>query len=114
VRRQEPTARGRGPADDERPADAVRQLLERHNDLHVIVTEYLSALADASRAPATIERALAAIAAAHRAAGAGALRTDGPRQVLRSYPPGPGHHRNGSPGSARGARSPGGKINGCG
>jgi integrase len=43
------------------------------------------AWADAERAPATIERALAAIAAAHRAAGAGALRTDGPRQVLRSY-----------------------------
>jgi site-specific recombinase XerD len=71
--------------DDERLADGVRQLLERHGDLHVIVTEYVSALADAGRAPATIERALAAIAAAHRSAGAGGLRTDGPRQVLRSY-----------------------------
>jgi hypothetical protein len=68
---------------DERLADAMRQLLERHDNLHVIVTEYVSALADAGRAPATIERALAAIAAAHRAAGAGGLRTDGPRQVLR-------------------------------
>lgn len=73
------------PTDDERLADAMRQLLERHGDLHVIVTEYAGALADAGSAPATIERALAAIAAAHRAAGAGALRTDGPRQVLRSY-----------------------------
>lgn len=73
------------PTDDEQLADAMRQLLERHGELHVIVTEYVGALADASRAPATIERALAAIAAAHRAAGAGALRTDGPRQVLRSY-----------------------------
>lgn len=72
-------------SDDERLADALRQLLQQHGDLHVIATEYVSALADASRAPATIERALAAIAAAHRAAGAGALRTDGPRQVLRSY-----------------------------
>jgi site-specific recombinase XerD len=72
-------------ADDERLAGAMRELLERHGDLHVIVTEYVSTLADAGRAPATIERALAAIAAAHRAAGAGALRTDGPRQVLRSY-----------------------------
>ena len=71
--------------DNERLADAMRHLLERHGDLHVIVTEYVSALADADRAPATIERALAAIAAAHRAAGAGTLRTDGPRQVLRSY-----------------------------
>ncbi|MGC4827230.1 hypothetical protein ACPXB1_30525 [Micromonospora sp. DT68] len=34
---------------------------------------------------ATIERTLAAISAAHRAASAGGLRTDGPRQVLRSY-----------------------------
>jgi integrase len=74
-----------GTVDDERLADALRLLLERHGDLHVIVTEYVSALADAGRAPATIERALAAIAAAHRAGGAGPLRTDGPRQVLRSY-----------------------------
>lgn len=71
--------------DDELLADTMGQLLEQHDDLHVIVTEYVSALADAERAPATIERALAAIAAAHRAAGSGALRTDGPRQVLRSY-----------------------------
>lgn len=71
--------------DDEQLADAMRQVLEQHRDLHVIVTEYVSALADVGRAPATIERALAAIAAAHRAAGAGTLRTDGPRQVLRSY-----------------------------
>ncbi|PWR08175.1 integrase, partial [Micromonospora sicca] len=33
----------------------------------------------------TIERALAAIATAHRAAGAGALPTHGPRVVLRAY-----------------------------
>jgi len=74
-----------GPGADEQLADAMRRLLERHGDLHVIVTEYVSALADAGRAPSTIERALAALAAAHRAAGAGALRSDGPRQVLRSY-----------------------------
>ncbi|MEV6635466.1 site-specific integrase [Actinoplanes sp. NPDC051470] len=72
-------------SDDERLADAMRQLLQRHGDLHVIVTEYVSALADADRAPATIERALAAITAAHRAAGAGGLQTEGPRQLLRSY-----------------------------
>ena len=71
--------------DDERLADGMQHLLERHGDLHVIVTEYVSALADLGRAPTTIERALAAITAAHRAAGAGGLRTDGPRQVLRSY-----------------------------
>ncbi len=71
--------------DDERLANGMRNLLERHGDLHVIVTEYVSALADLGRAPATIERALAAITAAHRAAGAGSLRSDGPRQVLRSY-----------------------------
>ncbi|MEV6348367.1 site-specific integrase [Actinoplanes sp. NPDC051851] len=71
--------------DDERLAAALRLLLERHGDLHVLLTEYVSALADAGRAPATIERAIAAIAAAHRAGGAGMLRTDGPRQVLRSY-----------------------------
>ncbi|GLW30513.1 hypothetical protein Areg01_34530 [Actinoplanes regularis] len=40
-------------ADDERLAAALRQLLERHGGLHVIVTEYTSALADAGRAPAT-------------------------------------------------------------
>jgi hypothetical protein len=56
--------------DDEWLADAMRQSLEQHGDLHVIVTEYVSALADAGCAPASIEQALAAIAAAHRAAGA--------------------------------------------
>jgi integrase len=66
-------------------ASVLQQLLERHGDLHVIVTEYVSALTAANRAPATIERALAAIAAAHRASGAGALRSDRPRQVPRSY-----------------------------
>jgi len=75
--------------DDERLADAMQQMFEQYRDLHVIVTEYVSALTDAGRAPATIERALAAIAAAHQAAGAGTLRTDGPRQVLRTAGTGP-------------------------
>ncbi len=70
---------------DDRMADALQLLLARYGQLQLIVTEYVSALADAGRAPASIERALAAIAAAHRAAGAGSLSTEGPRQVLRSY-----------------------------
>jgi site-specific recombinase XerD len=72
-------------ADGDALAVGMRQLLAGGTDLHLAVTEYVSALADAGRAAATIERALAAIAAAHRAAGAGALRTDGPQQVLRTH-----------------------------
>lgn len=73
------------PADEEALAAGLRALLADGGDIHLVVTEYVNTLADAGRAPATIERALAAIAAAHRAAGAGALPTDGPRAVLRAY-----------------------------
>ncbi|MGC5033794.1 site-specific integrase [Micromonospora sp. DT229] len=66
-------------------AATLHVLLAGRSDLHLVVTEYVNTLADAGRAPATIERALAAIAAAHRAAGAGPLPTEGPRAVLRSY-----------------------------
>ncbi|MGC4808633.1 site-specific integrase [Micromonospora sp. DT233] len=66
-------------------AAALHTLLTDGPDIHLVVTEYVNTLADAGRAPATIERALAAIAAAHRAAGAGALPTEGPRAVLRAY-----------------------------
>ncbi|MDG4797652.1 site-specific integrase [Micromonospora sp. WMMD1082] len=66
-------------------AAGLHTLLTNGPDIHLVVTEYVNTLADAGRAPASIERALAAIAAAHRAAGAGALPTEGPRAVLRAY-----------------------------
>jgi site-specific recombinase XerD len=72
-------------AGDDELADDLQALLDSGVDVHLVVTEYVNSLADAGRAPASIERALAAIAAAHRATGAGPLRTDGPRQVLRAY-----------------------------
>ncbi|MFE2614380.1 site-specific integrase [Micromonospora chalcea] len=67
------------------PDDALHTLLASGLDIHLVVNKYVNTLADAGRAPATIERALAAIAAAHRAAGAGVLPTHGPRAVLRAY-----------------------------
>lgn len=46
----------------------LRQLLAGRGDLHMIATEYANERPRLCRAPATINRALAAIAAAHRAA----------------------------------------------
>ncbi|MGC4768868.1 site-specific integrase [Micromonospora sp. DT44] len=66
-------------------AAALHALLADGSDSHMVVTDYVRSLANAGRAPATIERALAAIAAAHRATAAAALPTDGPRAVLRAY-----------------------------
>lgn len=66
-------------------AVGLRQLLATGADAHLMVTEYVNALANASRAPASIERALAALAAAYRTTTGERLRTDGPRQVLRAY-----------------------------
>ncbi|RQX07648.1 hypothetical protein [Micromonospora inaquosa] len=66
-------------------AAALHALLADGSDIHMVVTDYVRSLANAGRAPATIERALAAIAAAHRATAAAALPTDGPRAVLRAY-----------------------------
>ncbi|MFI2577458.1 site-specific integrase [Streptomyces rochei] len=73
------------PRTDEHLTAGLRQLRTADADVHLVVTEYVNALADAGRAPASIERALAAIAAAHRTATGERLRTDGPRQVLRAY-----------------------------
>ncbi|MFG1918230.1 hypothetical protein [Micromonospora sp. NPDC048898] len=66
-------------------AAALHTLLASGPDIHLVVSEYVNTVVDSGPAPATIERALAAIAAARRAAGVGVLPTHGPRAVLRDY-----------------------------
>ena len=74
-----------GPIDDTRNAAAFARLLSTYGALHTIAAEYVSHLADEGKAPSTIERALAAVAVAHRAGGAGRLATEAARDVLRSH-----------------------------
>lgn len=74
-----------GPIDDTTNAAAFTQLLSIYGALHTITAEYVSHLADEGKAPSTIERALAAVAVAHRAAGAGRLATEAARDVLRTH-----------------------------
>ncbi|MET7808633.1 hypothetical protein [Micromonospora chersina] len=50
-----------------------------------MATEYVNHLADEGKAPSTIDRALSALAVAHRSAGAGRLATDAARAVLRTH-----------------------------
>ncbi|MET8233318.1 site-specific integrase [Micromonospora sp. NPDC005298] len=66
----------RGSINDALNAAAFAALLE----LHAIATEYINHLAEEAKAPSTIDRALAAIAVAHRS-----VATDGARAVLRTY-----------------------------
>ncbi|MCW3841770.1 site-specific integrase [Micromonospora yasonensis] len=68
----------RGPINGAVHAAAFAALLERYGVLHAIAAEYVSHLADVGKAPSTIDRALAALAVAHRSAGAGRLATDRP------------------------------------
>jgi site-specific recombinase XerD len=74
-----------GPINDTRNAAAFAKLLATYGALHAIAAEYVDHLANAGKAPNTIERALAAVAVAHRAAGAGQLATEAARDVLRTY-----------------------------
>ncbi|OWV04719.1 hypothetical protein B5D80_19705 [Micromonospora wenchangensis] len=79
------TPTDRGPINDALNAAAFAALLERYGQLHAVAAEYVNHLADAGKAPSTIDRALAALAVAHRAAGAGRLATDTARAVLRTH-----------------------------
>ncbi|MEU3455603.1 site-specific integrase [Micromonospora sp. NPDC006766] len=79
------TPTDRGPINDALNADAFAALLHRYGQLHAVATEYVNHLADEGKAPATIDRALAAVAVAHRSAGAGRLATEAARDVLRTY-----------------------------
>lgn len=75
----------RGPIDDALNADAFAALLHRYGPLHAVAAEYVNHLANEGKAPSTIDRALAAVAVAHRSAGAGRLATEAARNILRSY-----------------------------
>jgi site-specific recombinase XerD len=74
-----------GPINDSLNAEAFAALLHRYGPLHAIATEYVDHLANERKAPSTIDRALAAVAVAHRSAGAGRLSTEAARDVLRTY-----------------------------
>jgi integrase len=50
-----------------------------------LVAEWVNSLAEAGKAAATIERALAAVSTAHKAAGAGRLDTETARKILTAY-----------------------------
>ncbi|SCG72495.1 PIN domain-containing protein [Micromonospora inositola] len=56
-------------------------LLAAYGQLHTVAAEYVNHLAEEGKAPSTIDRAVAAIAVAHRSAGAGRLATDAARAV---------------------------------
>ncbi|WP_200214368.1 site-specific integrase [Micromonospora coerulea] len=79
------TPTDRGPINDALNAAAFAALLERYGQLHTMAAEYVNHLAEEGKAPSTIDRALAAVAVAHRSAGAGRLATDAARAVLRTY-----------------------------
>lgn len=74
-----------GSVTDEQLSTALAILLRTADGIAPAVTEYVNGLADAGKAPATVERALAAISTAHRAAGAGLLDTASARAVLTAY-----------------------------
>jgi site-specific recombinase XerD len=80
-----PRATRAGQITEEQLAAALVVLLRSTAGLVPVVTEYVSRLAAAGKAPSTIERALAAISTAHRATGAGRLDTEQIRAVLTAY-----------------------------
>ncbi|MEU9828555.1 site-specific integrase [Micromonospora chersina] len=79
------TPTDRGPINDALNAAAFAALLQRYGHLHAVAAEYVNHLAEEGKAPSTIDRALAAVAVAHRSAGAGRLATDAARAVLGTY-----------------------------
>jgi len=92
-----------GPKDDLGQLGAAFADLVDRPDLPLVVAEYVSSLADANQAPATIERAIAAIGRTFKAAAGGArLNTDAARAVLRTHR----SDRAASPGSAARKASP--------
>jgi site-specific recombinase XerD len=74
-----------GDIGDEHLAAALTVLLRNTAGLAPVVAEYVNVLADAGKAPATIERAIAAISTAHRSTGAGRLDTEPAQAVLTAY-----------------------------
>lgn len=80
-----PTSTPAGQVTEEQLSAALVILVRATAGLAPAVTEYVNHLADTGKAPSTIERALAAISTAHRAAGAGPLDTVPARAVLTAY-----------------------------